>query len=114
MASKSFVGLAAAVSLTFSSTAAVAAAPATSAALPSACAAAVTAGAAAATQAVRPGCVLPAIDTGVPVSTETIPVEGSPGMAGWILPVLGLAGLAALIFALKKGGGDGEGSLSNG
>ena len=100
-----------AASLTFSSTAAIAQSSGSSA-LPSACGAAVAAGAAAVAQP-RPGCVLPAIDAGVPVATEAAAVNAAP-FGGWILPVLGLAGLAALILALKGGNGNGSGSLSRG
>jgi hypothetical protein len=103
-----------AVSLTFTSTVAGAAAVTSAQAVPvSACAAPVGAGAAAAAQAPRPGCVLPQIDAGLPVSTESAAL-GAPGMAGWILPILGLAGVAALVAALRAGNGNGSGSLSRG
>ena len=111
---KSFVVPLTAVSLTFTSTVASAAGAVPARATPvSTCAAPVAAGAAATAQAPRPGCVLPAIDAGVPISTESA-VVGAPGMAGWLLPLIGLAGLGALILALRGGNDDGEGSLSRG
>jgi hypothetical protein len=106
-----------AISLTFTSTAAAAAGSVGAPTAPVAtCAITAAAGTAAAAQAVRPGCVLPAVDAAVPVSTEAATMAGpamaAPGMGGWVLPLLGLVGLTALLVAINGGKSDGSGSLS--
>lgn len=85
------------------------------AALAQGCAASVSVAAAAAAQAVRPGCVLPAVGN-QPVVAQTVAPDLAPGGLGIGFPIL--AGLAAALlgayFLLKGDNGDSDGDLSPG
>jgi hypothetical protein len=72
------------------------------------------AGAAVTAQVARPGCVLPAINAGVPVSTEVMSVPAQPFIGGLLLPTFGLAALVGLLVALNSGSSNSLGSLSRG
>jgi hypothetical protein len=68
----------------------------------------------AAAQAVRPGCVLPVAEPAPPsMVTEAAPPP-APFLGGWLLPLLGVAGLAGLLVALRSGKNNGSSSLSRG
>lgn len=118
MTFKSFIAPVAAGALLFSSSVASAAPIAASststasAAAVAGCASLITSTSAlASAQAVRPGCVLPVqAPAPVPVVTQAAP---SPFLGGWLLPLLGVAGLIGLLVALRgDNNGGGAGSIS--